>query len=304
MNVKVWGDDGLNVHGVYLLVTQIIDTKTIIVTATNWTDPLDVGIGTKLEISSSHEPFTVRDSGLVTSLAFNTRNSRQVSFDHPINASVGDWACVGDTPRLAVRNFTVGNNRARGALLETRNVEIKQSLFNRTSGPAILIQPSMFWHEGPNAHNITLTENIYLSNNEGIAQEKGIITVLPDPIQTLPVIDDIRIDSSTFHIGVHSQGLLQSNNINNLSLVGNYILTNQSSPLISICNSRNITADNNCVVNNQTKIDAYYAFDLTAACSTNFSSVIDLPPSAFNASFPPPVQRQYFFHDDREIEIV
>ena len=292
------GDDGLNVHGVYFLVTQIIDSKTIIVTATNWTDPLDFGLGTKLEISSGDAPFTVLDSGLVTSLVFNTRNSRQVTFDHSISANVGDWACVGDTPRLTVYNFTVGNNRARGALLETRNVEIKQSLFNRTSGPAILIQPSMFWHEGPNAHNITLLENIYLSNNEGIAQEKGIITILPDPTQTIPVIDDIRIASSTFHIGLYSQGLLQSNNINNLSIVGNYILTNQSLPFISICNSRNITAENNCVVNNQTKIDAYYILDSTAPCSANLSSLIDLPPSAFNASFPPPVNRKYVFQND------
>jgi hypothetical protein len=42
---------------------------------------------------------------------------------------VGDWACVGDTPLLTIRNFTVSQNRARGVLLETRNIDIRQSVF-------------------------------------------------------------------------------------------------------------------------------------------------------------------------------
>ena len=285
------GDDGLNVHAVYFLVTQVIDSKTIVITATNWIDPLDFGVDTQLEFNAHDQPFTVHASGRVASLEYDSRYSRKVTFTAETNVSLGDWACVGDTPRLTIRNFTVGNNRARGVLLETRHVEITQSLFNRTSGPAVLIQPSMYWHEGPNARNITLLENVYIENNEGIAQEKGIITILPDPIQLQPVINDIRIESSTFWTGLYSQGLLQCDNTNNLSLTGNYIATNQSTPLISICNSRKITAGNNCVMNNQTKIEQYYVFDQTSPCSMNLSSLIDLSPSGFNASFPPPVIR-------------
>jgi hypothetical protein len=174
-------------------------------------------------------------------------------------------------------------------LLETRNIDIRQSVFNKTSGPAVLIQPSMYWHEGPEARNVSLIDNIYIENNEGIAQEKGIITILPDPPQLAPVINDLRIESSTFYFGMYSQGLLQSDNANNLFITGNYIATNSSTPIISICNSRNISAENNCVVNQQTKIDAYYIFDPSNPCSMNLSSLIDLPASAFNSSFPPPV---------------
>jgi hypothetical protein len=284
------GDDGLNVHAVYFLVTEVIDSKTIVITATNWTEPLDFSVGTHLEFNAHDLPFTVHASGQVASLEYNTRYSRKLTFTEDIiNVSIGDWACVGDTPRLTIRNFTVANNRARGVLLETRHVEVRQSLFNRTSGPAVLIQPSMYWHEGPDARNISLLENVYNENNEGIAQQRGIITILPDPIQIQPVINDIRIESSTFVLGLDSQGLLQCDNTHNLSLTGNYIATNQSTPLISICNSRNITAQNNCVVNQQTKIEEYYIFDTTSPCSMNLSSLIDLSPSGFNASFPPPV---------------
>ncbi|CAF4000745.1 unnamed protein product [Rotaria sp. Silwood2] len=240
--------------------------------ATNWTDPLDVGVGTSLEFSNNQQPFTVHDNGTIALLIFNSTNSRKIIFTNPVSVNVGDWACVANTPTLTIRNFTVAHNRARGVLLETRNIDIRQSLFYRTSGPAVLIQPSMYWHEG-----------------------KGIITILPDSPQLVPVINDIRIESSTFYFGIHSQELLQCDNTNKLFISGNYIATNNSIPLISICNSRNISAENNCVVNNQTKIDEYYTFDETNLRLKNLSSLIDLPPSAFNSSFPLPVIRKDVF---------
>ena len=289
---QAMGDDGLNVHAVFFTVAQLIDSNTVIIETTNWGEPLNVGVGTNLEFSGNQQPFTVHGSGTVASLTFNSTLSMKVIFTGPVNASVGDWVCVSSTPVLTIRNFTVSHNRARGVLLETRNIDIRQSLFNRTSGPAVLIQPSMYWREGPEARNVSLIENVYIDNNEGIAQEKGIITILPDPLQLVPVINDIRIESSTFFFGMNSQGLLQSDNANNLFISGNYIATNSSTPFISICNSRNITAKNNCVANNQTKIDEYYTFDQSNPCLMNLSSLIDLPPSAFNSSFPPPVIRK------------
>ncbi|CAF3647645.1 unnamed protein product [Rotaria socialis] len=292
---EAMGDDGLNVHAVFFLVTEIISSNTIIIAATNWTDPLDFGVGTTLEFSYNQQPFTIHENGTVSSLIFNSTNSRKIIFTNSVSVNVGDWVCVANTPLLTIRNFTVANNRARGVLLETRNVDIRKSLFKRTSGPAVLIQPSIYWHEGPEARNISLSENIYIDNNEGIAQEKGIITILPDPLQLVPVINDIRIESSTFYFGIYSQALLQCDNTNLLLIRGNYIATNSSTPFISICNSRNISAENNCVVNSETKIDEYYSFDPTTPCSKNLSSLIDLPPSAFNSSFPPPVVLKDFF---------
>ena len=116
-----------------------------------------------------------------------------------------------------------------------------------------------------------------------------MITIFPTPPQLVPVINDIRIESSTFFLGNSSRGIFQSTNGNNIHITGNYIATNSSMPLITICNSRNITASNNTVFNTQSKIDQYYTFDESNPCRMNLSSLIDLPPSAFNSSFPPPV---------------
>lgn len=289
---EAMGDDALNVHATFLLVTKIINSTSIIIEATNGTTILDVGIGTNLEFSSKQQPYTVHGKGTIASLIFNSTNSRKITFTSSVNVSLNDWVCVADTPFLTIRNFTVANNRARGVLLETRNIDLRQSIFNRTSGPAVLIQPSMYWHEGPVARNITLIENIYIENNEGITQEQGIITILPDPVQLVPVINDIRIQSSTFYFGTYSQGLLQSNNVNNVLISGNYIATNNLTSFIMVCNSRNISAENNCVITNQTKINTYYTFNTNIPCSMNLSSLIHLPASAFNSSFPPPVIRK------------
>ncbi|CAF1685705.1 unnamed protein product, partial [Adineta ricciae] len=268
------GDDGLNVHAVFFLVTEVIDTQTIIIQAKNSYVFINFDVGINLEFSSNQEPFVVHGNGLVASISStNSSDSIKISFTNPVN--VNNWACGTDTPLLTTRNFTVVNNRARGVLLETRNIDIRQSLFYRTSGHAVLIQPSMYWNEGPEAQNVSLIGNIYMENNEGIAQGKAVIAILPDPVDLVPVINDIRIESSSFYLGLSSQGLLQSDNMNSLYLTGNYIDTNMSTPLISICNYRNISATNNCVVNKQTQITEYYTFDQTNPCSMNLSSLID-----------------------------
>jgi len=121
----------------------------------NWTDPLDVGDDTTLQFSTHTQPFTAYTKGTVASSISNSTNLRLFTFTSPINVSVTD------SPMLIVRNYIVGNNRGRGALLQTHNIDIRYSIFNRTSAPAILFQPSLFWHDGPPARNVTFAENLY-----------------------------------------------------------------------------------------------------------------------------------------------
>ena len=101
------GDDGLNVHGVFFLVTEVIDPSTIIIQAVGGTEALDLGVGTNLEFSSHDQPFTVHASGTVASLVYNSTNSRKLSFTNSIEVNMDDWVCVADTPLLTIRNFTV-----------------------------------------------------------------------------------------------------------------------------------------------------------------------------------------------------
>ncbi|CAF1356110.1 unnamed protein product [Rotaria sp. Silwood1] len=286
------GDDGLNALTYYFNVTQVINSTAIIITQyNNWPNVLNVGIGTNLEFSTSQKPFTVYATVTLASASVYNSNSQLYIFTSPINASVGDWVCVADRPSLTIRNFTVANNRARGVLLETRNILVTQSLFNRTSGPAVLFQPSLYWHEGPAARNVTLSQNVYMNCNQGgIAQEKGVISFLPDPVQLVPVISNVQVKSSTFLNGPYSQNMIQCANGGGVSISDNYFsMMNSSMSIVLLCNSQNITASNNTVINNQSTINQYYSYDNANPCQMNLTSLINLPNSAFNSSFSPPV---------------
>ena len=283
------GDDGLNISDLYFIVKEIINSTTLLIQTFNWADTLNVGIGTTLEFSRNGQPFNAYTKGTIVSTKDYDSKSRIFTFVEPISVNVNDYVVVSNVPEVIVKNLTIENNRARGMLLQTRNIFVKQSVLNRTSGPAILLQPSLYWHEGPAAINVTLTENLFINNNEGIASEKGMIAIAPDPIQLIPVVANIEISSSTFFTGTSSQALVQIYNGNNLFFSRNYIVTNNSIPLIKICNTRNATAENNTLINTQTKIEQYYVLDQINPCSNNLSSLIDIPPSAFNSSFPPPV---------------
>ena len=156
------GDDGLSVHSMYFIVQQILNSTTIIIQTFNWPDTLNFGIGTTLEFSPHDQPFTPYTKGTIASTKDNDSKSRIFTFTKPLIVNVNDYVVVSDVPEVMVKNLTVENNRARGILLQSRNILIKQSTLNRTSGPAILFQPSLYWHEGPGAINVTLTENVFL----------------------------------------------------------------------------------------------------------------------------------------------
>jgi hypothetical protein len=281
-------DDGLNIFRPFMAVTEVINSTVIAVKSAGCTDPV-IENGEHIEFTSKVQPFIVHETGIAVSSAYYHPDQRLVTFTNAVNTTVGDWICNADTPSLTIRNLTVANNRARGVVLETRNIDIRNSVFNRTSAPAVLIQPSNGWREGPEARNISLINNLYIRCNEGIGQQQGLLAIVPDPIQLVPVINDILIQSSTFYFGIYSEALLESFNVNNLIFRDNYIATNVTTPIISLCNTRNITANNNTLVNKQGKIEQYYRFETRHGCQMNLSSLIDLPPSAFNSSFPPPV---------------
>jgi len=283
------GDDGLNVQAFYFTVTQVLNSSALIIQENNWPEVLNVGVGTNLGFSTNSKPFTVHATATVASLSVYNANSQIITFTSSISTGVGEMVCVVGTPSLTIRNLTVANNRARGVLLETQNIQITQSFFNATSGPAMLFQPSLYWYEGPAAQNVLLSQNVYINCNQGIVQNEGVIAFLPYPVQVVPVIYNVQITSSTFMNGAFSGSMIQCTNAGNVLVSYNYLtMTNLTAP-ITLCNSQNITAYNNTISNNCSSISQFYSYDTTNPCITSLSSGINLPASAFNSSFSPTV---------------
>lgn len=149
---------------------QNIISNPVLLQTLSGLDTLNVGIGTHLEFSANRQSFTPHAEGTVVSIESYDSTTKLFTFDTSIDVNESDYVVVSDSPKLTVRNLTVENNRARGILVETRNVDVQHSKFNQTSEPAILFQPSLYWYEGPYTINVTLSNNLYIHNNEGLAQ--------------------------------------------------------------------------------------------------------------------------------------
>ena len=213
------GDDGLNIDAMYFIVTEVINSTAVIIQTFAWTDTLSVGVGTVLEFSTHQQPFTPYTKGTIASIKDHDSKSRLFTFVNQLAVNINDYVIVSDVPEVIVKNLTIANNRARGMILQTRNVLVERSVLNQTSGPAILLQPSLYWYAGPGAVNVTLRENLFINNNEGIASEKGMISISPYPTQIVPVVQNIQISSSTFRRGNYSKAIAQAFNGQNIHLI-------------------------------------------------------------------------------------
>jgi hypothetical protein len=138
----------INKFILYLIIANLINSTILIIQVVNLTDAY-IDVGACLEFSSNEKWLTVYGSAVVASSIVHSSTSRLLTFTTSINGSVSGWLRNSDPHRLTIRNFTVKNNRVHGVLLETRNIDIRKSIFKLTSAATVLFQPSLFWYEGP-----------------------------------------------------------------------------------------------------------------------------------------------------------
>ena len=288
------GDDGLNVHSYLFNVTTLVSATTAVVSLIDggtWLDTLNVGVGTSLSFACAATPYKPHAQYEVAALHQHSPTSYLFTFTSPIpTVALYDWAWVADAPSLLLSNFTVANNRARGVLLETHNVTIERCLFDHTSGPALLFQPSAYWGEAEEGENVTVRESVFDGCNQGIAQQLGVVAILPDPVQLAGVVNDVLVERCTFLQGEHSLRLLQDWNGDGVELRDNWIsrLNSSTTPLppVSVCNSQRLRVRHNRA---RWGSRALYELDESGVCNSSLSSELHFSADAFNATFEPHV---------------
>ena len=278
------GDDGLNVHSYFFNCTAVLNATTAVISLTkSWLDTLNVGVGTQMAFARAASPFVAYQQLQVAALQPHSSISYLYTFTTPLSTvQVGDVVYVADAPSLLLSNFTVSSNRARGVLLETRNVTVERCLFHYTSGPALLFQPSFYWEEAEPGGEVTVTETVFEGCNQGIAQQEGVVTILPDPVQLFGVIDGVTVERSTFLQGEYSGGLLQSYNGKRVTLQDNFVSNfSASATPLYVCNSEQLLVSRNHVWNGSA---AGYVMDHAGVCSDALSTGLNFTSEAFNAS--------------------
>lgn len=155
------GDDALNVHATAGTVTELIDERTVRCGYCKKTPDgkLPKRWCEKGDIIKAYDPVSMAQTG----------SFKVVSFENGVltfEGLSGDFK-KGDTlqnmtyaPSLLIDNCVVKNTRARGFLIQTSNVEIKNCKFFGMSSNAVKAAPCFsYWYEvGP-------TENFYMHDN-------------------------------------------------------------------------------------------------------------------------------------------
>lgn len=145
------GDDAINIHGMYGLVTRRIDDHTVEAGRARMNPYYDTERGTWdepqagdiIEYGGGKDPL-LPQGRLTVASTHQDKGARRVviSFQEKLPVSAGEGAVLTNVtanPAVRIRNCHVHGNRARGMLLQTRDVVIEDCRFEDTTGSGIQI---------------------------------------------------------------------------------------------------------------------------------------------------------------------
>ncbi len=204
------GDDFMNIHGMYAIVDEIVDDRTVVLTSAGryigfkkddvaWVvDSAKMQRTQELKIKS-HVPVYNADK---------TVKGYQITFYHAVDDRIkpGDLLENKDrNPSLIVRNCSMmKQNRARSILVTTTgDVLIENNYFN-SAGAAIAIEgDTKLWYESGGVNNVVIRNNIfencYTSGNNIVDDPwgwgEGVISITPS-------VRPSGVDFPTYHSNI------------------------------------------------------------------------------------------------------
>lgn len=221
-------DDAINIHGIYLKVTERIDDCTLRVAYQHhqaW--GFDWGfVGDTIQILRSKTMETVsmptnviaaiRPDGDPTSppkafiitmrdpLPAEISADSNTAFDQSYGIENLTW-----TPTVRFAHNTVRNNRARGALFSSpRQTICEDNFFDHTSGCAILLCGDCNgWYESGAVRDLVIRRNVFLNALTSMYQfTEGVIAIYPE-------IPDLEGSTQYFHGTPDAQRIIIEDNI-------------------------------------------------------------------------------------------
>ena len=246
------GDDAINIHGMYGLVTHRIDDHTVEAgrarmnpyydtDRVTWDEPQS---GDILEYGGGKEPLLPQ--GQLTVAAAHqdiTAHRVVIRFKEALPEAIGDGAVltnVSSNPAVRIRNCYVHGNRARGMLIQTRDVVIERCRFEDITSHGIqLCTDACDWWESLGVRDVTITGCVFRRNcfwwGGAAIQISSDIPggqSAPGVHQRIRIVDNLLEDNaggSAIHIG----------SAEDVELAGNKIVHPQL-PVITIVNSRHV----------------------------------------------------------------
>jgi len=251
------GDDAINIHGMYGLATERIDDRTLAVGRARMHPYYDKKRGTWdlpatgdiIEYGGDDEPLIAQGQIRVASARQDAVRERViVAFDERLPDSVGVNSVltnISTTPSVRIRRCHMHGNRARGFLMQTRDVVIEDCLFEDISGAGVQIcTDGGEWWESLGARDVVVRNCTFRRCNFGVARRAAALDIFSDlqqgrqsaagVHQRIRLLDNVFEDNqgAAIHVG-SSDGV---------ELRGNRIGDSHDHAII-VMNSRNVTID-------------------------------------------------------------
>lgn len=189
------GDDAINIHGMYGKFTQRLDDRTLAVNEARmhpyYDDPRKPRrwhvpeAGDVLEFGSGDQPLLAMGTVIVERAEQDPQQSRTIiTLREPIPAELAENALLANvtaSPAVRIRNCVVRGNRARGFLMQARDVLIERCRFEDVSGAAIQIcADAAEWCESLGTRDITVRDSLFKRCNFGVAKRTAALDIFAD----------------------------------------------------------------------------------------------------------------------------
>lgn len=209
------GDDAINVHGMYSMVHERPDDRTIIMRGwksifdtPNLTDDFSaparnsLRAGETLEFGTRANPLVpVFSATIVESTPVEVRgvSLKRVLLDRDLPAEVQAGSIVADVaeiPVCRIRNCTFRGGRGCGVRLKTRDAVIENCTFDRIHGAGIWITcDADVDHESIAARDVTIRNNVFRHISPAISASAGRKQMYADVHEGLLIADN-RIEAA------------------------------------------------------------------------------------------------------------
>lgn len=246
------GDDAINIHGMYGLVTRRLDDRTLEVARARmnpyydterqtWDEPLP---GDLIEYGGGEQPLLPQGRLTVSTARQDPRARRVVmSFAETLPASVGEGTVLTNIsahPAVTIRNCSVHGNRARGFLIQTRDVAVEACRFEDITCAGIqLCTDACDWWESLGVRDVTIRGCVFRRNGYWGGSAVQIFSDIPGGQSAPGVHRGIRIVNNLFE--EHAGGsAIHVGSAEDVEIAGNTIRQPPGKPAITIVNSRNV----------------------------------------------------------------
>ncbi len=156
------GDDALNIHATAGTITQLIDENTVKcnyckkspdgVLPVRWCEPGDTII--------TYDPINMQKTAELKATDFTDGilKFELISGEYKLGDTMQNLTYA---PTCTVDNCIIRNSRARGVVIQTSNVEIKNNVFFGASSAAIKVAPDFnYWYEVGPTYNLSIHDNV------------------------------------------------------------------------------------------------------------------------------------------------